>query len=113
MATKPKAKKRELTGTIYSLHFNQRYRHAGHYLGFATDLKNRLDEHAAGCGARLMQVVINIGIKFECVRTWTGTRSFERQLKNRRDARSLCPHCRAERKAEKRHWYKTRRQNEQ
>jgi hypothetical protein len=36
------------------------------------------------------------GIGFQIVRTWPGSRSFERKLKNRKNARKLCPICRAQ-----------------
>ncbi len=99
------SKKKDVNGTVYLLHFSQKYHHAGHYLGFAENLENRIEEHRDGRGARLTQVIKNADIEFECVRTWDKkTRSFERQLKNRHDARSLCPTCRAERSEEKRVW---------
>ena len=41
----------------YLIHFNQRYRHAGHYTGSSRDLAARLADHASGRGARLMEVV--------------------------------------------------------
>ena len=41
-------------GTIYLLHFSAKVAdHAGHYLGWASDLDSRLAQHAAGTGARL------------------------------------------------------------
>ncbi len=49
-------------GVIYLLHFQHRYRHAGHYTGWAADLQQRLAEHAAGQGARLLAVVKAAGI---------------------------------------------------
>lgn len=88
--------KRQLKGTVYLEHFDRKYGRAGHYLGFATEgnLEARLKEHAEGKGARLTQVVTRVGITLECVRTWeNATRSTERALKNRKDARSLCPKC--------------------
>lgn len=98
-------KKKNVKGTVYLLHFSEKYHHAGHYLGFAEDFENRLEQHRNGHGARLTQVIAGVGIEFECVRTWDKeTRSFERQLKNRHDARSLCPNCRQERSEEKKTW---------
>ncbi len=40
-------------GTVYLLHFDRPYVHAGHYTGWTTDLPARLAEHASGHGARL------------------------------------------------------------
>jgi predicted GIY-YIG superfamily endonuclease len=84
-------------GTIYLLHFARPYRHARHYLGFAEDLEQRLAQHRAGRGARLVQVVLGAGIGFEVARTWKGDRRLERRLKNQRNAPArLCPICRGE-----------------
>ena len=77
---------RAINGTINLLHFASKYRHAGHYLGWADDLAARLEQHATGRGARLTSVIQAAGIGFECVRTWPGTRRNERKLKNRRCA---------------------------
>jgi predicted GIY-YIG superfamily endonuclease len=68
-------------GVIYLLHFNQPYRHARHYTGWAADLDARLAEHAAGRGARLLAVVKDAGITWTLARTWPGTRTRERQIK--------------------------------
>lgn len=88
-------------GTIYLLHLESPFYHSNHYLGFARDLEARLTEHFKGAGAKFTQAVRRAGIGFNCVRTWKGTRLDERALKNRRDARSLCPECRADRNAAK------------
>jgi len=81
--------------TVYLLHFDRPYRHARHYLGVTTDLNARLAQHAAGRGARLMEVITAAGIGFTLARTWHGSRSLERQLKNRHNSVRLCPICRA------------------
>lgn len=96
---------------IYLLHFDQPYRHARHYLGFAEDLDARLERHASGHGARLMEVVTAAGITWRCVRTWQGGRKLERQLKNRKEAPALCPVCAGE-KAAKRANYEHKRLEE-
>ncbi|WP_185845949.1 hypothetical protein [Kibdelosporangium aridum] len=80
------------TGIIYLLHFDRPYKHARHYLGWTTDLENRLQQHASGHGARLVQVIQDAGITWTLSRTWTGGRNRERQLKQNRGAR-LCPEC--------------------
>lgn len=81
------------TGVIYLLHFQRRYRHAGHYTGWAANLAHRLAEHEAGRGARLLAVVKAAGITWTLARTWTGTRNDERQLKRQGGASRRCPVC--------------------
>lgn len=82
-------------GTVYLLCFSAPYRHARHYVGFATDLEARLAEHRAGRGARLIQVITAAGIEFTLARTWEGDRTLERRLKNGHNAPArLCPICR-------------------
>jgi predicted GIY-YIG superfamily endonuclease len=81
-------------GTVYLLHFDRPYRHARHYTGWAADLDTRLAEHAAGRGARLLQVVKDAGIGWTLARTWTGaTRATERRLKRTGGASRYCPRC--------------------
>jgi hypothetical protein len=88
-------------GTVYLLHFDQRYEHAGHYTGFAessgaeaSGLLKRLGEHQQGRGARLVEVVTQAGIGFRLARTWPGvTRAKERQLKRQGGASRRCPIC--------------------
>jgi len=81
-------------GTVYLLHFDRSYRHARHYLGWAKGLDTRLAEHAAGHGARLLQVVAAAGITWTLARTWPGvTRNRERQLKRMGGAARRCPLC--------------------
>ena len=69
------------------------YRHAAHYLGWSTNIRERIGEHVAGCGARLVAVVIAAGYRVQLVRTWPGTRELERALKGRHSGRALCPLC--------------------
>lgn len=89
---------------VYLLHFDRPYKHAKHYLGFARDgrLDERIDEHyfatpGDGKHHRLMQVIRAAGISFSVVRTWTGGRQRERQLKRQGGASRLCPECKAAR----------------
>ncbi len=83
----------------YLLHFDAPYRHARHYLGSTSDLEARLAEHAAGRGARLLEVITAAGISWELARTWPGGRVDERRLKRQKSAPRLCPVCRAARRA--------------
>jgi predicted GIY-YIG superfamily endonuclease len=79
--------------TVYLIHFNRRFKHAGHYLGFSTDLDKRITDHLCGMGARLMEVITLAGIEWKVARTWSGDRKLERRLKNRKKAPALCPIC--------------------
>lgn len=95
-----KQKGKHVKGTVYLVHLNRRFHHVAHYIGFTeAEVESRLDEHRKGSGAKLLRAARSLGIDFQCVRTWVGTRSVERALKNRKDARSLCPECRADRRA--------------
>jgi hypothetical protein len=91
--------RREELGSVYLLCFVDasgqptRYRHAGHYLGWAKDVQARVAVQRQGRGARLVQVVLDAGLQVVLVRTWPGTRLLERQLKNRHEAPRLCPLC--------------------
>jgi predicted GIY-YIG superfamily endonuclease len=80
-------------GIVYLLHFTRAYEHARHYTGWTEDLLDRLDRHAAGAGARLMNVVSHAGIGFVLVRTCEGTRCTERAIKNAGGAVRYCPLC--------------------
>jgi predicted GIY-YIG superfamily endonuclease len=80
-------------GTVYLLHFDRPYRHARHYCGWTADLPNRLAEHAAGTGARLLAVVTSAGIGWRLARTWPGDRHRERRLKRQGGAARRCPLC--------------------
>jgi predicted GIY-YIG superfamily endonuclease len=82
-----------MTGTIYLLHFSQPYGHAKHYVGYTTNLQQRLEAHKSGTGARLLEVITQAGISFQLARTWKGTRKSERAIKNRKEAPRLCPVC--------------------
>jgi hypothetical protein len=57
------------------------------------DLPARLVDHAAGRGARLMQVVGEQGIGWQLARIWTGPRARERSLKGSGGAARRCPVC--------------------
>jgi predicted GIY-YIG superfamily endonuclease len=80
-------------GTIYLLHFERPYKPARHYIGWADDLDSRLACHAAGNGARLLQVLIAEGIGWQLARTWPGDRSRERRIKNMGGGARRCPLC--------------------
>lgn len=79
---------------VYLIHFSTPYEHAAHYVGYAEDIEKRLDEHAAGHGTRLTQVVTEAGIDLWVARLWMGKdRSFERRLKDCHKTSEFCPFC--------------------
>jgi predicted GIY-YIG superfamily endonuclease len=83
---------------VYLLHFSERYKHAGHYLGSAHDLEERLARHRAGNGARLIEVITQAGIDFEISRLWRfdtceEARAWEHTLKRRQHNGRECPIC--------------------
>jgi predicted GIY-YIG superfamily endonuclease len=81
------------TGVVYLLHFDRPYVHAAHYTGWTADLHQRLNQHAAGRGARLLAVINDAGIGWRLARTWPGTRATERALKRQGSASRRCPLC--------------------
>ncbi len=105
--SKPRYTKR----VVYLLHFSRPLAHAKHYLGSAKNLDERLAEHQQGRGARLMQVILELGITFSCVRTWKGGRKVERKLKSFKKATALCPLCRSEVNAKRRARYQQRKEH--
>jgi len=87
---------------VYLIHFDTLYVPypgaplrdcAGHYSGWTRDLAARLARHAAGNGARLLEVVHRAGITWQLARVWPGPRERERQLKRQGGARRRCPLC--------------------
>lgn len=82
-------------GTVYLLHFTERYRHAQHYTGWTVDLDARLATHRSGDGARLLEVIAGAGIDWQLARTWPGGRNRERALKRQGGASRRCPICKA------------------
>lgn len=87
-------------GTVYLIHFDQKLAHAQHYVGFTTNLEQRLKHHRNGSGARLMEVIKNLGIPWQLARTWNAPKSFERQLKNRKCSGRYCPICQEQKRLE-------------
>jgi predicted GIY-YIG superfamily endonuclease len=81
-------------GTIYLIHFQRKLAHAQHYLGYVDeDLPRRLAQHQCGRGSRILAAVNAAGIPWWLARTWSGSRRFERQLKNGHNTPRLCPVC--------------------
>lgn len=78
---------------VYLIHFDRPLCHAQHYLGWTNDLGQRLADHEAGRGARLMAVIAEVGITWCVARLWMGTRTLEKRLKTRHGPYRLCPIC--------------------
>jgi predicted GIY-YIG superfamily endonuclease len=79
---------------VYLIHFDTPYKHAKHYLGWASSIQGRLERHTRGDGARLIQVIQQAGITWQLVRTWPDAdRSVEKRLKAHHGSVRLCPIC--------------------
>ena len=79
---------------VYLIHFEQRFHHAGHYLGFTKHLWFRIITHRANMGAKLLRAVNHAGIRWVVVRTWAvDSQELERKLKNLKNSPRLCPIC--------------------
>jgi len=88
---------------VYLIHFETRYKHAGHYLGATTlSIEERLKRHTDERGAKLMKAVINAGIKYYVSRVWkckTKAEAFELEKKFKvRSNTRICPICQWEAK---------------
>jgi hypothetical protein len=90
-----------LVGLVYQAHFDQPIGDASnprgfalYYTGWTLNLPVRLGEHAAGRGARLMQVVAEQHVGWQVARLWIGDRARERSLKRQGGGARRCPLCR-------------------
>lgn len=91
---------KNVKGTVYLMHLDRPLAHSQHYIGWTNDVDKREIEHNSGKGSPYLRAAKEAGINFKVVRTWPNEdRHFERKLKNRKNARYLCPICRAEREA--------------
>ncbi len=81
---------------IYMLHFEPKYKHAGHYVGI-TDrhrLLTRMTEHARGSGSKLVRAAVSNNCRLFLVRTWAAeTFEDERAFKSKTNFRAACPVC--------------------
>lgn len=82
----------------YLIHFETKFHHAQHYIGYCRDgrLQKRLKEHAetATQGSKLVAAVVRAGIRIVVSRTWDkATRDDERILHRRKNSKQLCPIC--------------------
>lgn len=90
-----KQRRSNVRGTVYLLHFHEKFHHCQHYVGWTEgDVAKRLDKHWKGAGAKLLKAVVGAGIEICLVRVWKNQdRHFERRLKNRKNSKQLCPLC--------------------
>jgi predicted GIY-YIG superfamily endonuclease len=86
---------RDIGMTVYLLHFERPvYGHSQHYIGFTTNLAQRLASHKYGHGARITSIAVKKGIRWELARVWEGEdQEFERLLKKSGRARKYCQIC--------------------
>jgi len=89
-------RKRNYSGMVYLIHFDEPYEHARHYIGFSKNFNKRMLEHAAGTGSRLMQVVTEAGITWRVAEVWYGDRYLERRFKRQKNSARFCPICASE-----------------
>jgi len=97
---------------VYLLHFTPRFKHAGHYVGYADDISERVYKHEFGQSrAKLIEAAEAAGVQFTLARVWENEdRNFERKLKGRKlledgtkthhtgSLARLCPICKKEKK---------------
>lgn len=88
---------------IYLIHFDKKLHHSQHYLGFAEDnIEARFDQHCKGNGAKILRRCNELGIEYKIVATFEGDRNMERKMKNGKNLKQYCPHCKAEYNEKKR-----------
>jgi predicted GIY-YIG superfamily endonuclease len=79
---------------LYLLHFDPRYLHAGHYLGYTQDLMKRFNLHLRGKGSPLVRAAVKNGSKVVLVRLWNEDGNAEQEIKRVVGSRArLCPVC--------------------
>ena len=79
---------------LYLLHFDPRYLHAGHYLGYTHDVAKRFALHLRGRGSPLVKAAVNNGSKIVLVRIWEEDGNAEQEIKRVIGSRArLCPLC--------------------
>jgi predicted GIY-YIG superfamily endonuclease len=84
-----------IVGTVYLVHMARALNGARHYLGFSTNVGQRVKAHKAGRGAPLLGAASRRGIRWRVVRRWRGRDGyFEQELKRNHALSDLCPVCR-------------------
>ena len=83
-------------GFVYLLHFEEKYGHCQHYLGWASKggLKNRIQQHRDGIGSKLTIAFYDAGIPFRVARVWRhATKLQEKRIRDKANNPKLCPIC--------------------
>ena len=81
---------------VYLVHFETKYKHAGHYLGASQDIAWRIQKHLSNNGAALLSHLNRVGIKWNVVRVWPVDNNLyqqEKKLKAWKKSPQLCPIC--------------------
>lgn len=87
-------------GTVYLLHYAEPLRFRQHYVGWTSNLRQRIEQHASGDGCYTTAQFHTAGITFVLARTWTGTLQLERKIKRGGPA-NYCPLCKDQRREQK------------
>ena len=81
-------------GTVYLVHFSRKFHGKKHYLGFSTNVAERMKAHKAGRGTPLLGAAAKRGVNFRVVRQWHKKDGyFEQSLKRSHELKELCPVC--------------------
>lgn len=82
-----------ITGTVYLVHLARALNGARHYLGFSTNVAQRVRAHKSGRGAPLLGAATAKKIPWRVVRKWHGKDGYYEQELKGRGLPSLCPVC--------------------
>lgn len=83
-----------IIGSVYLVHMARSINGARHYLGFSTNIAQRMRAHKSGRGTPLLAAAAKRGIGFKVVRRWHKRDGyFEQELKRRGPLKELCPVC--------------------
>jgi hypothetical protein len=82
-------------GTVYVLHFDPAYKHAGHYVGWTEgDVTERIAVHPHGRGSPLIRAAVAAGVDFQLAATYEGSGYLERRMKRWHHTSRFCAICR-------------------
>jgi hypothetical protein len=83
---------------LYLLHFDPPYLHAGHRMGWSTDIRARVLEHVRGGpkGSPLVAAAVAAGCRVWLARVWIGhDRTAEARMLRANNGPRFCPICQA------------------
>ncbi len=83
---------------VYIIHLNEKLGHAGHYVGYSSNVPRRIEKHIKGNGSAFMTAVAERGISWEVAMVWLGKDwTFEKSIKHRHGSiEQYCPICQKE-----------------